>query len=178
MLPKYSNTAHLSSKPCRERMDVLLTCCPANMTFFYLLRHDELPRRRLNIDVFRLLSVNLRILVGLMEFFGLVLDVLQQLGVVCERILQSALAQDATVGTDVDYEVCDRADHCNVVGLHDTVLRCCVHRDVSLAYHQNDGASTQEVTVETFVDDPAGSVDVESSKNLLVCTSVLSAGQV
>ena len=117
MLPKYSNTAHLSSKPCRERMDVLLTCCPANMAFFYLLRHDELPRRRLSIDIFCLLSVNLRILVDLMEFLGLVLNVFQQLGVACERILQCALAQDAPVGADINYEVCDRADHRDVMSL-------------------------------------------------------------
>ena len=44
--------------------------------------------------------------------------------------------------------------------------------DVSLAYHQNDGASTKEITVKTFVDDPAGGVNVEGSKNLPIETSI------
>ena len=44
------------------------------------------------------------------------------------------------------------------------------------AYDQDNGASTEEITVETFIDDPTGSVNVEGSKNLLIGASVRSGG--
>ena len=136
------------------------------MALFDLLGNDELPGGGLSINVLFFLSIDL--LVGFLELFRLVFYIFQQTGVVCECILECALTEDTPIGTDVDYEVCDWADHCDVVGLYDTLTRCRVHRDVSLAYHQNDSASTQEVTVETFVDDPAGSVNIKGSQNLPV----------
>ena len=52
------------------------------------------------------------------------------------------------------------------------VFRVDESMDFFLAYDQDDGASTEEITVETFVDDPARSVNIEGSENLLIGASV------
>ena len=85
------------------------------MALFDLLSNDELPGGGLSINVLFLLSIDL--LVGLLELFRLVLHILQQTGVVCESILECTLAEDTPIETDVDYKVCDRARHRDVVRL-------------------------------------------------------------
>ena len=107
-----------------EKMDGSLTCSPADVPHCYLLSHDELSGGGRRVGVFRLFSINL--LLGLLELLSLLLNLFQQLRVVCEGVLERALAQDTTVGTDVDYEVCDRADHCDIVSLqikHQVLVR-------------------------------------------------------
>ena len=125
MLPKYSSTGTTSVRTrTHSDTDGSLTGFPADVAYFHLLGHDELScRGRRSIDVFFLLSINL--LIGLLQLLNLVLDVLQQLGVVCEGVLESALAEDTPIGADVDYEVSDRADHRDVVSLKITGQASC-----------------------------------------------------
>ena len=85
------------------------------MALFDFLSNDELPGGGLSINVLFLLSIYL--LVDLSELFRLVLHILQQTGIVCECILECALTEDTPIGTDVHYEVCNRADHGDVVSL-------------------------------------------------------------
>ncbi len=94
-----------------------LTSFPPDMTFLDFFGDDQLARDLLGINYLLGIVDLVDLLFRLLELLLLLLDLLEKLRVSGKRRRKRSLAEDAPVGAHVHDEVCDGADHSDVVRL-------------------------------------------------------------